>query len=184
VEVDVTAPQGINELLGRVLRYPSQGYALDLASIPARLEDEAPEAARLMRDFSNRVRDLATEDLQELYTRTFELSPVCALEVGWQLYGEEYARGSFLVFMRDALRRHEIPEETELPDHLAHVLPLLDRLSDDEANELSKDAVIPAIEKMLQGFAGKNNPYESVLRAIREYAGARWKAAPMEASHA
>jgi nitrate reductase molybdenum cofactor assembly chaperone len=173
-----------NELLGRLFRYPGESFALDLAKVPARVETKDPEAACLVRDFANRVRDLATEDLQELYTRTFELSPVCALEVGWQLYGEEYARGSFLVFLRDALRKHGIAEDTELPDHLIHVLPLLDRLSGDEARELATHAVLPAIEKMLQGFAGKNNPYENLLQALRLVLGGSAKKQREEVTHA
>ncbi len=42
---------------------------------------------------------------EELYTRTFDLNPVCALEIGWHLFGEDYERGAFLVRMRDQLRR-------------------------------------------------------------------------------
>lgn len=178
------ATAGTNALLGRLFRYPDPSLALNLAAVTARLEIEVPEAASLVREFSNRVGDLTTEDLQELYTRTFELNPVSALEVGWQLYGEEYARGSFLVFMRDALRQHGITEDTELPDHLIHVLPLLDRLGDDEARDLAKDAVLPAIEKMLGGFAGKNNPYESLLRALRTFLGVRVTKELGEVSHA
>lgn len=178
------ATAGTNALLGRLFRYPDESFALDLAKVPARVETNTPEAASLVRDFANRVRDLAMEDLQELYTRTFELSPVCALEVGWQLYGEEYARGSFLVFLREALRKHGIAEDTELPDHLIHVLPLLDRLRGDEGRELAQHAVLPAIEKMLQGFAGKNNPYESLLRALRATLGVRADKEIGEVTHA
>ena len=175
---------GTNALFGRLLRYPGRDFALGLAAIPARLEEESSEAARLVREFGDRIGRLTLEELQELYTRTFELNPVCALEVGWQHYGEEYARGSFLVFLRDALRQHGIPEETELPDHLIHVLPLLDRLSNGEANELVEYAVLPAIEKMVGGLAGKNNPYESLLRAIVTLLGTRSPREPAEVSHA
>jgi nitrate reductase delta subunit len=148
------------------------------------LADETREAAGMIRDFSDRIGMLTIGELQELYTRTFELNPVCALEVGWQLYGEEYARGSFLVFLRDKLRRHGIAEETELPDHLMHVLPLLERLDASDAQELTEGAVLPAVEKMLSGLAGKNNPYESLLRAIREFLTSRSKPGLAEVSHA
>jgi nitrate reductase delta subunit len=142
---------------------------LDLSNALERLAEEAPEAARLVREFNDRVQDLTIEDLQELYTRTFDLNPVCALEVGWQLYGDEYTRGRFLVFLRDSLRTHGIAEDTELPDHLVHVLPLLDRLDPSESRELTLEAVIPAADKMLEGFAGRNNAYEDLLRAIRSF---------------
>ena len=32
------------------------------------------------------------EDLQEMYTRTFDINAVCTLEVGWHIYGEDYAQ--------------------------------------------------------------------------------------------
>ena len=31
--------------------------------------------------------------IEETFTRTFDVNPACALEVGWHLFGEEYARG-------------------------------------------------------------------------------------------
>jgi nitrate reductase assembly molybdenum cofactor insertion protein NarJ len=179
----VTVP-GPCELLGRLLRYPGPDYVVSFAKVSLLLADMAPETAALIRGFGARLGALTMEEHQELYTRTFELSPACALEVGWQLYGEEYARGSFLVFLRDNLRRHGIAEEIELPDHLMHVLPLLERLGSAEAKELTEGAVLPAIEKMLNGLAGKNNPYESLLRVIREFLAGRIMPELAETSHA
>ncbi len=106
------------------------------------------------------------ESLQELYTRTFDLNPECSLEAGWHLFGEEYERGSFLVKMREELRRHGIPESTELPDHLTHALRLAARMEPGEARAFS-EFILPAVDKMLAGLAGKNNPYEDVLKAVR-----------------
>ena len=37
------------------------------------------------------------EQIQELYTRTFDINPVCTLEIGWHIFGEDYARGALLV---------------------------------------------------------------------------------------
>ena len=77
--------------------------------------------------------------------------------------------GSGLVFMRGQLRRYGIEESVELPDHLTHVLPLLDRLEQnepDKAREFVKAAVLPAMEKMLEAFQKKDSPYENVLLAI------------------
>ena len=109
-------------------------------------------------------RDLA--DLEELYTRTFDFSPSCALEIGWHLFGEDYNRGAFLVRLREELARHGIQESCELPDHLTHVLPLLDRMRPDEAARFALACVTPAVEKMLAGLEGKQNPYEHLFRCL------------------
>jgi nitrate reductase delta subunit len=176
--------QGSCEQIARLLRYPDENYPRDLREIPERLEGHSPEAARLLRSFRDQVGDLRLEEIQELFTRTFDLNPVCALEVGWQLYGDEYARGSFLVFMRDALRRHGIPEGGELPDHLIHVLPLLDHVPAIEASEFAGGVVIPALEKMLKAFAKKDSPYENVLRAVQALLEESLALKPAEVSHA
>jgi len=177
-------PTRIHELLGRLMQYPDEGYVHRVRETLAGLERDTPQAAARLRAFHDRIADFATEELEELFTRTFDLNPVCALEVGWQLYGEEYTRGAFLVFVRGALRRHEIAETAELPDHLTHVLPLLDRLPEDEASELARGAVLPALKKMLQGLNGKNSPYEDLLLAVREQVERRFQPEPVEASHA
>ena len=63
--------------------------------------------------------------LEELYTRTFDINPVCSLETGWHLFGEDYNRGAFLVRMRGLLRQHGIEEGAELTDHLESALRVL-----------------------------------------------------------
>ena len=68
-------------------------------------------------------RDL--HELEETYARTFDINPACALEVGWHLFGEEYARGLFLVRLRGEMREHGVEESSELPDHITHVLALI-----------------------------------------------------------
>ncbi len=45
-------------------------------------------------------------EVEEAFTRTFDVNPACALEVGWHLFGEEYTAAMFLVRMREELRKH------------------------------------------------------------------------------
>src|SRR3972149_5384978 len=85
------------------------------------------------------------EELEESFTRTFDLNPVCCLEVGWQLYGEDYNRGSFMVEMRQRIRSHGITETLELPDHLSNLLPLLGRMEPQEAGPLCASFVLSAL---------------------------------------
>lgn len=153
------------EELADLLRYPASDPAEGLGEA-LRLAAGTPCAEALER-FRAETEPLSINELQELYTRTFDLSPLCALEVGWQLYGEDYARGSFLAYLRTILHERGIAERGELPDHLANVLPAIASLPPDKAEELREGAALPAVEKMLKAFEGKPNPYGDLLRAVR-----------------
>lgn len=154
--------------LAILLTYPEAGYLKRAGKAQAALAEEYPAAARHLGEFLQAVGSFETEQLQELFIQTFDLNPICALEVGWQLYGDEYKRGEFLVRMRQMLSRFDLPASRELPDHLTRVLPLLERLSPAEAEPLARDCVVPALGKMLAGLDGKRNPFENVLKAVAE----------------
>lgn len=152
--------------IGLLLTYPRGDYGdrLELCRTARPLGDA--EADSLWGSFVRQIQSLPIEEVQELYTHTFDLNPVCALEVGWQLHGEDYARGEFLVAMRRQLRLHGIPESRELPDHLSCVLPLLDCMEPEEARNFTEASLLPALNKMLAGFPERNNPYRNLLLAI------------------
>lgn len=103
---------------------------------------------------------------QELYVQTFELNPACTLEMGWHLFGENYERGEFLVKMREQLRRHGIPECTELPDHLTYLLPLIGFMDREEAARLAGEVLLPALAKIRSGI--QNNAYEAAIASVVE----------------
>ncbi len=153
------------DALGLLLAYPGPDYHRQAERCCRLLEPIDPEAARRVGVFAAAVAPLSAEELEELYTRTFDLNPICSLEVGWQLFGENYARGDFLVQMRQELRRLGLAESCELPDHLTHVLPLLGRLETEHAEALAGSHVLPALDKMLTALAGKGSPYETLLQA-------------------
>jgi nitrate reductase delta subunit len=152
------------EELAELLRYPRQDYGFRLAATVWLSRGEPCHAA--LRELDAQIGALLLLELQELYTRTFDLNPMCALEVGWQLYGEDYARGSFLAYLRPTLSELGIAERGELPDHLSNVLAAIARMPDEKAGELREGAALPAVEKMLRAFEGKSNPYEHLLRAV------------------
>ncbi len=125
-----------------------------------------PQAAAHLAGFDMVTRGLDLSDLEELYTRTFDFSPSCALEIGWHLFGEDYHRGALLVRLREELARHGIQESRELPDHLTHVLPLVDRMEPDEAARFVSACVTPAVKRILAGLEGQQNPYERLFRCV------------------
>lgn len=155
---------GLYTAIAELLAYPDGGFRERVARCRKLPVDSA--AAAHLAEFDAATCGCDPADLEELYTRTFDFSPSCALELGWHLFGEDYNRGALLVRLRAELARHGIHESCELPDHLTHVLPLLDRMAPDEAARFAPACVAPAVEKILAGLEEKQNPYECVFRCL------------------
>jgi len=173
----------ILEKFGRLLSYPGDDYLQEVNACRNAASEIDPEAGRCLGEFSARVCGLTVEGTQELYVQTFDLNPVCALEVGWQLYGDNYDRGNFLVKMRQELERHGVPENRELPDHISNVLPLLAHMDPSEAIGFAAASVVPALKKMLAAFEGKQSPYENVLKALSRILELMTSGTAQEAHH-
>lgn len=151
------------EALATALSYPAEGYSAAVRTLPGSLPlDCATQAG----EFAAAVEALPLETQQELFTQTFDLNPLCSLELGWHLFGENYERGLLLVRMREELRRADIAEHGELPDHLTYALRLLPTLEKDRAADFAGAIVMPAMVKMIQAMRGKNNPYEKLLHSL------------------
>lgn len=155
------------ESIARLLEYPRELDARKARGAADWIAPAAPEAAESLRTFAARIDGMSIEELQELFTRTFDLNPVCSLEIGWHLYGEQYERGRFLVRLRDELRRHGVRESQELPDHLTHVLRLIGRLDPGDAQLFISQYALPAIDRMLAAMP-EDNAFHHVLEAARQ----------------
>lgn len=163
----------IFDTFARLFSYPDDRYKSTLVEMREIIADESLHFSESVSDnlqtFLDAVAALPIEEMEELYTRTFDINPVASLEIGWHLYGEQYERGAFLVKMRDVLRRYQIEEVVELPDHMTHVLLAFGRMEKAEADEYAVKYLIPAIDKILEGFKDQKNPYEYVLQSIRSF---------------
>lgn len=152
--------------LGRLLRYPDESTVQTAELLFVVLKGELDEAAGSAARFGAYVEQHDLAEVEEAFTRTFDVNPLSALEVGWHLFGEEYARGMFLVRMREEMRKYAIPESVELPDHLSHVLAIVSAMPEEEAARFVRACVQPAIEKMKEALADKETPYRSVIECL------------------
>ena len=151
------------EALATALSYPAEGYSAAVRTLPGSLPlDCATQAG----EFAAAVEALPLETQQELFTQTFDLNPLCSLELGWHLFGENYERGLLLVRMREQLRSAGISEDGELPDHLTYALRLLPRMEQVQAADFIGAIVMPALTKMIRAMRGKRNPYEKLLHCL------------------
>lgn len=154
--------------LGRLFEYPNKEYSSSVNQCVETLRKANSPGLRSIERFHKFVQKTSTNDLQELFTRTFEINPLCALEVGWQLFGERYERGTFIVKMRQTLRDLDLQESNELPDHLTHILQTLGRLQDEESSDFASLFVLPALDKMIAALPDKEHPYRSVLQGVHD----------------
>lgn len=159
--------------LARLLEYPQDDYQDVLKETVSSTKSHdlmESDAMKVFEEhfnqFASAMRPMTLDQIQELYTQTFDINPICTLEVGWHLYGEAYERGAFLVKMRELLRTNNIEEATELPDHLTYMLRLMNVEDIDGGEVLIGRYALPAIEKILKGFEGHTNPFELLLKAI------------------
>lgn len=154
----------IYDALAAVLTYPDGNYR---EAILQAARTAPPEIEQPLQEFARELEGKSALELQELFTVTFDLHPVCSLELGWHLFGENYDRGLLLVKMRELLRQYGIAESGELPDHLAHALRLIARMDAEARHDFAAAIMLPALGKMLDAFRDKPNPYNKVLEATK-----------------
>lgn len=160
--------------LGRLLSYPDEHTVQAAELLYVVLQGELPAAAKEASAFGAFAEQHKSWELEEVYTRTFDVNPACALEVGWHLFGEEYARGMFLVRMREELRKYGLPESAELTDHITHVLAVVAAMPEDEAARFVQACVQPAVEKMNSALENKETPYKHVVACLAAVMAYTW----------
>lgn len=155
-------------LLAELIRYPDAHYYLNLDSaIDAATQGGLNEARDCLLAFQNGVQSLTLPQIEEAYTRTFDLNPVATLDIGWHLFGENYARGELLVMLRRLLRDAGVDERGELPDHLGNVLLLIAVLEEDKAKALCDKYVLPAVTTIGRALQQRKSIFTHLIEAVR-----------------
>ena len=159
------------DLFADLLAYPTPAIQAQAAVCLAQLRKSHPQSAAALERFSQIAGQLSTARLEELYTGTFDMQPLCYPYVGYQLFGESYKRGAFMAQLNEAYHAFGYDAGNELPDHVALILRFLGL---DSANRqgnfcqaLLKEGLLPALVKMRQAFGEPSeNPYASLLAAL------------------
>lgn len=167
--------------LAGLLEYPGPDLLDQVEQVRGALALQHPELAARLEPLALFAAEQDQAALEETYTRTFDISAPCCLEIGWQLFGENYHRGSLLVKLRMALREHGIDPGSELPDHLVPVLRLIAVLpAEFEPADLAHEGVLPALTKMRAALAETANPWSCVLEVVEAMVIEAFGPAPAE----
>jgi nitrate reductase assembly molybdenum cofactor insertion protein NarJ len=160
------------KLFAPLLRYPNGEYS---AAIGAAREISAAAAQAHLDALAAYAGGRSGWDLEEDYTRTFDINPAVTLDVGFHLFGLAYKRGEFLVRSRDALKRCGMSEGTELADHLPTLLELAALLPQEEGVHLVEEAIAPAVKRMAEGLPKGAGGFAHAVLALHEQLAANWK---------
>ena len=180
-------PRPHYELLASLFVYPGVDYAGRAERAVQGLCGRFPEAATQVQRFLSLLpwRAGASPDqaelyeLQEIYTRSFEVQAMTTLDVGYVCFGDDYKRAEVLVNLNREHRAAGVDCGLELSDHLPNVLRLLARWNDDElAAELVQQIVSPAVRQMVTEFdpermAQRNALFERHHRTLIESSALR-----------
>jgi nitrate reductase delta subunit len=155
------------EILANLLEYPDDDWGVRLELDRQRINQESAGLATQFLEFCKKTEHFSVSTLQEKYTQTFDLNPVCTLEVGYHLFGENYKRGLFLANLRATEAPYELGQMNQLPDYLPVLLRLLNRLTDTELRSaLIRECLIPAADKMVAALSEAGNPYSDLLSIV------------------
>ncbi len=142
--------------------YPQETYRQTAETLSGLLPAEHLKTAQ---KFLTYCASAPFAEIEEHFTKTFDMNPDTCLEIGWHLFGEDYKRGQFLVYMRQSLAARQIPESVELPDHLSHCLRFLAVLDRDEAKTYAQSYLVLPLQKMMSKM-DKDNPYYVLLNVL------------------
>lgn len=151
----------------RLYLYPSDRFAVELSELERSLVP-CPTAGSELHRFASHVHDFSLKDLRELYTRTFDLTPVCAPYLSVHLFGESsFKRAQLMTGLREAYATCGVRFDDELPDHLAVVLAAFDRLQPEVQRDLVSLCLMAALPKMQSELERQHNPYAHAIASLR-----------------
>lgn len=169
----------IIEHLARLIDYPTADLGPLLDESAEILSACHPDLRAGVDEFGRRAATHTLAELEEIYIQTFDMNPTCTLDLGWQLFGEDYNRGLFLVKVRQLMSRLGIPETHELPDHLTNILRVLSRMEPSEARLFARSCVLPALQKTSDAV-NSNCPYRPLMTAVLNLLLSQYAEVPKE----
>lgn len=156
------------EAFADLLEYPDRSWGARLEAARRAVTAETADGAVEFFRFYRSALPLSMSELEELYTRTFDLNPACALEIGYHLFGENYKRGELLASLRETEAPYSIGQHNQLPDYLPVLLRLIGKLEDEQLRtSLIGECILPALEKMNEELSKAANPYGDLLLSVQ-----------------
>jgi len=154
--------------LAELLDYPSAELTDKIRICREKLSSQHPEVCASIEEFLARVSELPQDVLEETYTRTFDMAPICVPYVTSYIYGQEsFDRGKLMSGLAEAYSRIGFETGGELPDHIGLLLRFAPFLDQDELADLVQYCLREPLGEMVQSLQNANSPYAPLMRAIQ-----------------
>lgn len=162
------------QILSELFQYPRESYKENIATVESVLQDNYPETIPDFREFTSYINSASQAEMEELFSRTFDVQAITTLDIGYVLFGDDYKRGELLVNLN---REHSEAENdcgNELADNLSNLLRLIPKMKNVELRkELIQQLIMPALEKIIDEFTPdkvnfKNKIYKKQHKTIIE----------------
>ena len=157
--------------LASLFEYPERDYPARVNAVGELLEGRYPLAAAELNAFAKALPSedgtfsaTPLDEMQEIFTRSFDVQSITTLGVGYVMFGDDYKRGEVLVNLNREHREAGIECGSELPDHLPTVLRLVARWRDrDTVVEFVEEILHPALERMIAEFGRRRMEEKNTL---------------------
>ncbi len=171
---EATEQKTIYSIFADLLKYPHEDLnGLVQECIDALLADPSypQEVVEELKKFKQAVSELPLDDVQGIYSCTFEFSADGTLDLGHHIF-EGFKRSNNLVDIKEMYKAHGFPYDYiakgELPDNLPVVLQFMAMVKDEDIKkEFRQGFLIKALEKLGKNFDKmRDNIYKSLITAL------------------
>ncbi|MBP9865148.1 MAG: hypothetical protein KBC91_01965 [Candidatus Omnitrophica bacterium] len=165
------------QILAELFRYPDGEFLWKIEAAKNWLKASYPEAAAELEFFYQELPRTDLNQIQALYTRSFDVQAITTLDVAYVLFGDDYKRGEILANLNREHIKFQTDCGVELADYLPNLLSLISRLEDGELlRELVQEILAPALQKMIEEFIPerldkKNELYKKHYKTLIEVPG-------------
>lgn len=157
----------VYETLARLLDYPTSDYLPMAKVLRDKLSISHPQAATSFAEFITAIEGLSLDNLEEMFTRTFDIAPICVPYLSSYAFGEEsYERGDLMSKLKEAYAQTGFQCGNELPDHLRILLSFLSTLKFQEGQDLVNYVMSKPLSEMLDRLTTAKNPYAMLMKTI------------------
>jgi len=160
--------------LAGLLEYPQEDIKIKVEECLRSLashDEYGPETAEALKAFQTELDEITLDDLQGIFSYTFELTSDFTLDMGYHVY-DGFKRASNLSAIKTMYIDQGFPFEEfgggELPDHLPLMLHFLGFLKDPSLRANFRETfVIMALEKLKQNMdKSVDNIYRHIITTV------------------
>ncbi len=167
-------------VISHLLHYPQSDYFELLESAIGSIErgkqnssetmqELCTKLSPLLEEFRKSCSELSIDRLAEIYTRTFDLAPVCIPYISSYIYGDEnFERGTLMSQLAELYEKDGYDSKAELPDHIAVLLGYANYFSSEELFDLIEYCLAKSVKQMSDALRDAENLFYPIMKVVEE----------------